>query len=199
MRLFRAVAVVLVIIVAALAYSAWRLQGLSTRSAPTALERLVARSARRLAIPSGAADLKNPVAFSPEVWAESRAHFADHCATCHANDGSGRTELGQALYPRAPDMREADTQSQSDGQLYWIIENGVRLTGMPAWGRGGDDDLDTWKLVHFLRHLNELTPEQLAVMESQNPKTRAEFDEEREDEQYLAGADVDEPERKHVH
>jgi len=199
MRLSRFLAVVVVIVVSALAYSAWRLQGLSTRSAPTALERFVARSARRLAIPRDAASLRNPVAFSPAVWAESRAHFADHCASCHANDGSGSTELGQALYPKAPDMRAADTQALSDGQLYWIIENGIRLTGMPAWGHGGDGDLDTWKLVHFLRHLNELTREQVSEMETQNPKTRAEFEEERQDEQYLAGADVGETTHEHRH
>ncbi len=199
MRLSRVVATVAVILVAALAYSAWRLQGLSTRSAPTTLERLVARTARRLAIPSGASRLKNPVVFSADAWAEARTHFADHCATCHANDGSGKTELGQALYPKAPDMRKADTQSLGDGQLYWIIENGVRLTGMPAWGRGGDDDLDTWKLVHFLRHLNELTAGQIAEMESQNPRTRAEFEEEREDERYLAGENVGEGSHEHKH
>ena len=65
------------------------------------------------------------------------------------------------MFPRAPDMRLPDTQNQTDGEIYWIIENGIRLTGMPAWGPGGDNDADTWKLVHFIRHLNELTPQQL--------------------------------------
>ena len=61
-------------------------------------------------------------------------------------------------------MRLAPTQDKTDGELYWIIENGIRLTGMPAWGTGGPDDVDTWKLVHFIRRLNELTPEQLKAM-----------------------------------
>ncbi len=112
----------------------------------------------------------NPVAFSPEVWAQSRAHFADHCASCHANDGSGNTELGRGLFPRAPDMRLAQTQDKTDGELYWIIENGIRLTGMPAWGAGGGDDADTWKLVHFIRRLKELTPEQLKEMAAAEPE-----------------------------
>ena len=81
-------------------------------------------------------DTPNPVSFSDAVWVESRAHFADHCAGCHANDGSGNTEVGRNLYPRAPDMRLAETQRLTDGELYWIIENGVRLTGMPPGATG---------------------------------------------------------------
>ncbi len=131
------------------------------------------------------------MAFSPDVWAQARAHFADHCATCHANDGSGRTEIGQSLYPKAPDMRLPDTQRLTDGELYWIIANGVRLTGMPAWGDGGPNDVETWKLVHFVRHLSELTTEQISEMKGLNPKTPEEIKEEQEDLQFLNGSDVD--------
>ena len=98
---------------------------------------MMARTARRWAVPAAARKAPNPIAFSPEVWAEARAHFADHCASCHGNDGRGATELGRNLFPRAPDMRLPDTQNLTDGELYWIIENGVRLTGMPAWGPAG--------------------------------------------------------------
>jgi hypothetical protein len=87
-------------------------------------------------------------------------------------------------------MRSADTQDLTDGELYYIIENGVRLTGMPAWGSGGQDDADTWRLVHFIRHLGELTPEQLQEMESLNPKSPAELQEQQEDERFLQGQDV---------
>jgi cytochrome c553 len=183
------VAAVVLGAVAAAAYTAGHFGGFSTRKEPTVVERGVARAARRLAIPAKAERAANPVPFSREVWAESRAHFADHCANCHANDGSGRTELGQNLYPKAPDMRLPETQNLTDGELYWIIENGVRLSGMPAWGTGGDNDTDTWKLVHFIRHLSDLTPAHLSEMAALNPRTRAEFEEEREDDQFLAGQD----------
>jgi mono/diheme cytochrome c family protein len=179
------------IAIGAVVYTWRNLEGLSARAAPTALERLAARTARRLAIPAAARAAKNPIPFSPEIWAESRAHFADHCATCHANDGSGRTELGQNLFPRAPDMHLAGTQDFSDGELYWIIKNGVRLTGMPAWGTPGDNDADTWKLVHFIRHLAELTEEHLNEMKSLNPRSPAELEEERQDDSFLAGGDSD--------
>jgi mono/diheme cytochrome c family protein len=146
----------------------------------------MARSIRSMGIPGRVKRLPNPVADSPDVLAEARAHFADHCALCHGNDGSGNTELGQSLYPKAPDMRLPATQSLTDGELYYIIQNGVRLTGMPAWGMKDDHaDEDSWKLVHFIRHLSELTPEQLKEMEKQNPRNPAEIEEEREEEEFL--------------
>jgi hypothetical protein len=87
-------------------------------------------------------------------------------------------------------MRRAATQDKTDGELYWIIENGIRLTGMPAWGVGGGNDTDTWKLVHFIRHLRELTPEQLKEMAALNPRSPEEIEEERADERFLAGEDA---------
>jgi mono/diheme cytochrome c family protein len=109
--------------------------GFSARDQPSALERCVARIARKLAVPSKARSEKNPFPPSTEVMAEARAHFADHCAICHANNGNGNTEIGQNLYPKAPDMRLPQTQSMTDGELYYTIQNGIRLTGMPAWGK----------------------------------------------------------------
>ena len=103
--------------------------------------------------------------------------------------------MGRGLYPRAPDMRAAATQSLTDGELFHIIENGVRLTGMPAFG-SGENDPDTWKLVHFIRRLNQLSPEQLKDMEAFNPRSPAEIEEERADQQFLAGQDDDKEEKK---
>src|SRR5690348_5973866 len=87
------------------------LHGISARDQPTALEAVVARQLRHLAVPHSARQAQNPIAATPEVLADARAHFADHCALCHANDGSGQTEIGRRLYPKAPDMRQATTQS----------------------------------------------------------------------------------------
>lgn len=175
-------------------------RGFSTRAEPSALERVLARSVRRLAVPAAARDAKNPVPLSKEVLADARAHFADHCANCHGNDGSGRTTMGQNLYPKAPDMRLRDTQELTDGELYYIIQNGVRLTGMPAWGKEGDErDEDSWKLVHFIRHLDSLTPEQLLEMKAQNPKSPAELEEEQEEREFLQGHDPLESPHVHIH
>ena len=115
-------------------------RGFSAREMPSAVERWVARRVRAMAAPGGARDLVNPVPNSPEVLAQARAHWADHCAGCHANNGSGDTEMGKRMYPPAPDMRQADTQQMTDGELFFIIQNGIRMTGMPAWGGASAHD-----------------------------------------------------------
>ncbi|HZC22412.1 MAG TPA: c-type cytochrome [Candidatus Binatia bacterium] len=158
--------------------------GFSARDQPSALETYVARTARSLAVPTRAKSEKNPFVPSPELLAEARAHFADHCAICHANNGSGQTEIGRNLYPKAPDMRLSQTQMLTDGELYYTIHNGIRLTGMPAWGRAAKDD-DSWKLVLLIRHLPQLTPAEEREMESLNPKGPGERQEEQEEEQFL--------------
>src|SRR5437879_11469949 len=172
-----------VILVIAAAVSLVR-RGFSAREQPSALETYVARTARKLAVPSKARSEKNPFLPSPELMAEERAHFADHCAICHANNGSGNTEIGQNLYPKAPDMRLPQTQSLTDGELYYTIHNGIRLTGMPAWGTEEKDE-DSWKLVLFIRHLPQLTLAEEREMEALNPKGPGEKQEEQEEEQFL--------------
>ena len=146
--------------------------GISARPEPGATEMAMATRLRSMAIPASAKQARNPVAASAEAIADGLAHFADHCAMCHANDGSGNTEIGKAMYPRVPDMRKAETQNLSDGELFYIIENGVKLTGMPAWAH--EDTNDNWKLVHFIRHQPKLTPQELARMQALNPRAPAE-------------------------
>jgi mono/diheme cytochrome c family protein len=142
-----------------------------------------------LAIPRQARDAKNPVASSPAVLEEAMEHFADHCANCHANDGSGNTAIGRGMYPKAPDMRSAGTQDLTDGELFYIIHNGIRFTGMPAFGSGREDDPDeaSWKLVYFIRRLPHITIEELERMKEMNPKTPADLKEEEALEKFLRG------------
>jgi len=179
--------------VAGLGVYALSRRGLSTRAEPTRVEELMARSVRRLATPSAVRSQPNPVPKTAEVLDEAMGHFADHCATCHSNNGSGDTAIGRNFYPKAPDMRASATQSLSDGELFSIIENGIRLTGMPAWGDGTPDgERASWGLVHFIRKLPELTPDEIDRMAELNPKTPAEFREAEEARRFLAG-DTPEP------
>ena len=190
MKTVAAVLVVLVIVGGLAAAVVVIRRGFSARDEPSLAEAFIARRLRSLAVPSRARRFPNPVALTPEVLAEARAHFADHCALCHGNDGSGQTEMGQHLYPKAPDMRQAATQSLSDGELFYIIHNGVRLTGMPGWGDNPlEEDHDSWKLVHFIRHLPKLSPEELEAMKTLNPKSPQDMEEEQEEEQFLQGED----------
>ena len=169
-------------------------RGLSTRVAPSAIETSIALTMRRLATPSIVRGASNPIQPTPEVLEEALAHFADHCAACHANDGSGNTDIGRSFYPAAPDMRATRTQLLSDGELFSIIENGIRLTGMPAWGTGtAEGERASWGLVHFVRKLPTLTADELARMETMNPKSPQAFREEEEARRFLAGDDLSTP------
>jgi mono/diheme cytochrome c family protein len=141
-----------------------------------------------MAVPSEARVVSNPVPASPDVLRDGMAHFADHCATCHANNGSGDTSIGRGLYPKAPDMRLAATQDLTDGELFYIIEHGVRFTGMPAWGDGTPETATgSWHLVHFIRRLPQLTEQELADMKALNPKSPEEWREEEDIRRFLEG------------
>lgn len=178
-------------------------RGFSARDRPSWVETLVARSARSMAVPSRAKRMANPVPNTADNRAAARAHWADHCAVCHGNDGKGKTTIGQNLYPKAPDMTLPTTQSLTDGELYYTIQNGIRLTGMPAWGKAIDNDEDSWKLVHFIRHLPQLTTEEEREMERLNPKGPEERQEEQEEEQFLnegqSGSQTPKPPTHHNH
>ncbi len=94
-------------------------------------------------------------------------------------------------------MRLAGTQGQSDGELYYTIENGVRLTGMPAFGEGGDNDKASWKLVCFIRRIPKLTSEEVDVLKTLNPKTPDDLEEERQEREFLNGGPLAAPETGH--
>ncbi|TKB83509.1 MAG: cytochrome c [Nitrospira sp.] len=186
---------IIILIVSGLALLGWFgyqmfTTGFSAKAEPNALEVLLARQVRYLAIPLEHRNKPNPVPVTPEVLKDGLAHFADHCATCHANDGSGQTPIGKNVYPKAPDLRELPTQTMSDGELFWVIHNGIRFTAMPAWGEGDpEQDLDSWKLVQFIRHLPKLTPQELETMKSLNPKSKHAADEEAAFDKFLQGDD----------
>src|SRR6266545_1963695 len=183
------VALLLVAVVAgAVVFVSMIRHGFSARDQPSAAETFLARKMRRWAVPANARAMKNPFADSAEAVAAGRAHFADHCASCHGNDGRGKTEIGQNLYPKAPNMQGTETQSLSDGEIFYIIRNGVRLTGMPAWGHEtADGDQENWQLVSFIRHLPWVTPKELEEMKALNPVSPMELKEAEEEKEFLEG------------
>ena len=169
-------------------------RGVSARPEPSAIEARAALFMRSWMTPSTFKGLKNPLSATDEHFVAAREHYADHCASCHANDGSGNTEMGRNFYPKVPDMRLPRTQQLSDGEIFYFIENGVRLTGMPGWSTGTlEGERASWQLVHFIRRLSTLTPDDIAVMERFNPTSRAVFEEERKIEEFLNGGDTSAP------
>jgi mono/diheme cytochrome c family protein len=185
-----AVAIAVFLLIAFAAAASMIRSGLSAHDEPSRMEAVMARAMRHWAVPSDLRGAKNPVALTPAILAEGRAHFADHCAGCHGNEGRGEGGMGKQMYPKTPDMTLAATQSLSDGELFAVIENGIRLTGMPGFGSGtAASAYGSWSLVHFIRHLRKLSAEELAEMEKLNPKSPEEWQQMQEEEAFLASGD----------
>jgi mono/diheme cytochrome c family protein len=141
-----------------------RSHGFSARAEPSRVEAKLARLARRVAMPAGAGEVRSPGALTREWLTEAREHFVKHCSACHGVAGRGDTPVGRNLYPRVPDLADADTQQLIDGELFYIISNGVRFRGMPAWG-GEDSPESIWGLVAFIQRLPKLSPEEVKLMQ----------------------------------
>ena len=120
------------------------------RLATFALDRSIERHAPRMA---------NPLARSPGAAAAGLALFRTHCVACHGAPGVDPTEAGASLNPPAPGLTLARVQARSDGQLKWIVSNGIRMTGMPAFGASRSEE-EVWQLVAALRRLPRLSPEE---------------------------------------
>jgi predicted CXXCH cytochrome family protein len=165
MNVKRVLLVLLALAVLAAGYGAYAIRrGFSATDQPSAVETVMARTVRNLGIPRTARDKANPWTATPALLDEARENFMDHCAGCHGKDGDGRSGIGQNLYPKAPDLRRPETQNLTDGEIHYIIQNGVRLTGMAAMGNphGGQDDNGVWKLVLFVRSIGLATPQEKA-------------------------------------
>lgn len=187
------VVAVAVLLLAAVVFLLMMRRGFSSLDEPSFMEAFLAGQMRTFSVPAELRGEENPVALTPSVLAEARAHWADHCAICHGNDGRG-SDMGKRMYPPAPDMTLQPTQSQSDGALFATIENGIRLTGMPAFGNGtAESAYGSWTLVHFIRHLPKLTPAELNEMKKFNPVSPDEYERMKAEEAFLAGETEAEP------
>jgi mono/diheme cytochrome c family protein len=126
------------------------------RLASFAVDRAVARRAPRR---------ENPVTATPETLAKALVHYREMCVTCHGAGAVDPSAIGEGLNPPAPDLTQPSVQKRTDGELFWLVQNGIRMTGMPAFGPTHSED-DIWALVAFLRHLPELTTEEEAALEA---------------------------------
>jgi predicted CXXCH cytochrome family protein len=150
-----------VLVVFAAAVIKWR--GFRASSQPSAFENTVARSLRDFAIPRAESIKINPLANDPVGLQQGRDAFLTRCASCHGVDGRGTTPIGANEYPRVPDLHSSLTQSLTDGEIHYIIENGVQLTGMPAMH--SQSPTESWKLVSYIRSLRTATPQETIIAE----------------------------------
>jgi mono/diheme cytochrome c family protein len=111
----------------------------------TAVKRILIYRSSRSGIPAPPADVQGSAK-------EGETTFGTDCSMCHGADGRTPTDTGRWMYPRASDLTSTAVQAYSDRELFWIIKNGIRLSGMPAFGKVEPDD-HIWCLVDYLRTL----------------------------------------------
>ncbi len=131
------------------------LQGCSAGKPPSQGETTLADAAKDVAIPLEAGKKSNPLPEASEVVSQGQEVFLGSCAQCHGVDGRGDSDLGHSMTPPAMDLSSSHVQHWSDAELFWIVQNGVRLTGMPAWHSSISEN-DTWKLARFIHKLPSL-------------------------------------------
>ena len=131
----------------------------SASKPPGRLEERLATFALDRSIARHAPTMSNPLAHSPAAAAAGLALFRTHCVTCHGAPGVDPSEGGASLNPPAPGLTLARVQARPDGELRWIVSNGIRMTGMPAFGASRNEQ-EIWQLVAALRRLPRLSPEE---------------------------------------
>lgn len=131
------------------------LVGLSTinmaATAPGAVETAIVTRMKYSQI--GGKNDHNPTPDTPDTAKEGAEHFQHHCEICHGLDGQNTgVPFADKSSPPVADLASARVQHYSDGQLKWIIDNGIRFTGMPGW-KGILTDEEAWNIVRYIRHL----------------------------------------------
>ena len=128
---------------------------LSAIPEPGKTETRLAAVARRFYVLAGSRDpIPNAPVDSEASIEQGDKLYGTECADCQGLDGHTPTDAGRWMYPRAADLTSSDAQKYSDGELFWIIKNGIRLSGMPAFGNVETNE-HIWDLVHYVRTLRD--------------------------------------------
>lgn len=106
----------------------------------------------------------NPLPPTPENLKAGQSDFEEHCAGCHGLEGDGENRFEADFYPPTPKLT-GDSKKWSDGELYFIIANGISMTGMPAFGKNHDPK-EIWVMVLWVRHLAQLSQSERASLQS---------------------------------
>jgi len=125
--------------------------GMTARRKAPSIEAFLAGKLVNWGIPAEARQLRNPLNARPDSSdvAAGRQLYQQHCEICHGYDGFGKTEAGGGLYPSPTNLRSEKTTGRTAGELFYLIRNGVRNTGMPGWQF---TDQQTWQLVSYIRN-----------------------------------------------
>lgn len=110
---------------------------------------------------------QNPLGDSPAAIASGLDHYRENCLPCHGAPNGAAAEFAQGFHPPAPHLTVPRIQRLSDGELFWTVKNGVKMTGMPGFG-GSHDDQEIWQIVAAVRRLSRLTDEEAARLTATN-------------------------------
>ena len=135
----------------------------SASTPPGRLEQRLATFALNRSIARHAPKARSPLADSPDAVAAGLALFRTHCVVCHGAPGVDPSEGGASLNPPAPGLTLPRIQARPDGELFWIISRGVRMTGMPAFGPSRSEK-EIWQLVAALRRLPRAGEEERSAL-----------------------------------
>ncbi len=129
---------------------------------PSSAEGWVARYVLSRWVRRNASGERNPIPPSPENLQDGEHEYDEHCAVCHGLDGSAENRIGGDFYPPIIRLSQGLT-GLPDGQFYFIVGNGIRMTAMPGFGTSQSSD-DLWKIILWVRHLPNLTPQERATI-----------------------------------
>jgi mono/diheme cytochrome c family protein len=119
------------------------------------LTHAIFEAARVRSIKANASGIKAPADLSDQKRiVAGTSHFAEHCALCHSAPGVEPSELAKGMYPQPPVLTSAAKQ-WSPGELFWIIRNGIKMSGMSAWPDHSDEDI--WSIIAFLQKLPSMS------------------------------------------
>ncbi|HKW90219.1 MAG TPA: cytochrome c [Candidatus Acidoferrales bacterium] len=149
MKRWTVIAVIAIVVIVAGAWTAFATFNLSALPEPSAAETYFATKGKHMLVHRAAAIAGAP-ADAKAAAEEGDKYFGVDCSMCHGATGRKPTDNGRWMYPRAIDLGSAETQSYSDRELFWIVKNGIRLSGMPAFGKMETDE-HIWELVEYIR------------------------------------------------
>jgi mono/diheme cytochrome c family protein len=144
---------VIIIIGLLVVYSGW--YNVSAANKPSGLENWLLGTTMDNSVASHSNDIEVPNLKSPEMIKKGFSHYNEMCVGCHGAPGKEQTELSKGLNPPAPDLSES-AQDMTPQALFWVTKNGIKMTGMPAWGLTHSDD-KIWSMVAFIEKLPGMT------------------------------------------
>ena len=166
MKLFAGIVLgILIVFLGAFVIAATGSFDVAAKSGEGKFEKKVATFTLMRSVARRAPKEKNPFPESPELLRSGLAHYKENCVMCHGAPGVEETEAAMGLNPPAPDLTLPAIQNMSDGELYWIVANGIRMTGMPAFSLTHKKE-EIWHLVAFVRHLPQISADEQKVLKA---------------------------------